>query len=340
MRRSHWIIPLVLGLLAAGLLFMLLHVQHSAAVSLTPTASPQVSATPMPPAVLIFAADGRPSEMYSDLYGIYQLYLSTDLNAPLTGRDGHAFEPAWSPDGTRIAYTYRELDLPQTYIEVMDVDGSNRQRLTHGGTDTSPVWSPDGSQVAFISHRDGDTGLVYVMNADGSDVRLLRDGVDASSLAWSPDGRQLAVTSRHLDGTHVYLMDADGSNLHRLLKTSESAWDAIWSPDGSTIAYVRTDGIYLTGDEGCTSRRLELTGFYTYFLEDGFSARMLTWSPDGTQLAFSVHSWKLRIGVSTPVPYERVWSQIMTANVTTGETDLITYGFDNIDPDWQFVPRP
>jgi Tol biopolymer transport system component len=321
-----------LGLLAAGLLFMLPRAQHSAAVSLV---NLQVSVTPSPPTVVIFAANNRPADMYSDRAAIYQLYLSTDLDAPLTGRDGHATDPAWSPDGSRIVYTYRELGSDQTYIEVMNADSSNRQRLTNSGTDTEPVWSPDGNQLAFISHRDGEVGLVYVMDVDGPNVRVLRDGVDASSLAWSPDGTQLAITSQHLDGVHIYLMNADGSNLHRLLKALEGDFDAAWSPDGSTIAYVRMDGIYLTDDEGRTSRQLELTGLFAYFLRDGFDAQMLAWSPDGTQLAFSVYSWHLQAGVSTPVPFGAVGYQIMTADVTTGETDLITYGFTNVDPDWR-----
>jgi TolB protein len=269
--------------------------------------------------------------MYSDQYGIFQLYYSTDLDAPLTNREGHATDPAWSPDGTRIAYTYSELSGSLAYIEVMNANGSHRERLTDSGTSSNPVWSPDGTQIAFISN---DKGWVYVMNSDGSNERMLRDDVDATSLAWSPDGTQFAVTSNY----HIYLMNADGSNLHPLLDPSEPGWDAAWSPDGSTIAYVMLDGIYLTEDEGQTSRRLELTGDMTYFLHDGDSVDMLAWSPDGSQIAFTIYATALEIAISTPIPPERVGGQIMSVDVTTGETHLITRGFENIDPDWQPAP--
>jgi TolB protein len=329
MKRIRWIVPLVLWLLAAALLIALPDTQPTAAISFTSTASPT-------PVVLIFASNGRASEMYSDQYGIFQLYYSTDLDAPLTDREGHATTPAWSPDGTRIAYTYSDLDWSHTYIEVMDLDGSNRERLTDSGTDSNPVWSPDDSQLAFLSQRDNayEEGWVYIMNSDGSEARLIRDDVRASSRAWSPDGTKMLITS--VD--RVYLMNADGSNLHPLLETSKANWDAVWSPDGSTIAYIIDNGIYLTDNEGRTSRYLELTGSWVYFLRDGFSAGGLAWSWDGSRIAFSVSAGYLETAISTPVPPERVGWQIMTADVVTGEVDLITAGFENIDPDWHPAP--
>jgi TolB protein len=82
-------------------------------------------------------------------------------------------QPAWSPDGKRIAYISKEDGNFEIYI--IGVDGSNQIRLTSSpSSDGLPVWSPDGKWIAFRSDRDGNWG-VYVARPDGSDVRKIID---------------------------------------------------------------------------------------------------------------------------------------------------------------------
>jgi TolB protein len=64
-----------------------------------------------------------------------------------------AVEPAWSPDGTKIAYVVETF--PGDQIWVMNTDGSDPKQLTSGSEDTNPAWSPDGSEIAFGSTRGG-----------------------------------------------------------------------------------------------------------------------------------------------------------------------------------------
>src|SRR6266511_1713409 len=96
--------------------------------------------------------------------------------------------PAWSPDGTRIAFMGQTPEGTENYeIYVMNADGTGRRRLTDSpASDGFPSWSPDGTKIAFTSTRDdcsmseasdckttGDIGpyhTLYVMNADGSGV--------------------------------------------------------------------------------------------------------------------------------------------------------------------------
>ena len=141
-----------------------------------------------------------------------------------SGREvGLASDPAWSPDGRKIAVVSHDD------VFVMNADGSGTRRLTRNpASDSAPAWSPDGRKIAFVSDRDG-TYEVYVMNADGSGQLALGArtvggrgrsvGAVAApddAPAWSPDGRKIAFVSDR-DGTfEVYVMNADGSGQQRL----------------------------------------------------------------------------------------------------------------------------
>lgn len=99
--------------------------------------------------------------------------------------------PAWSPDGSRIAFVSYQDNNPDIFV--MDADGTNLTRLTHHpDTDQDPSWSPDGSQIAFVSNRDDPFGnkQVYVMRTDGSNLQRLTSGADHKDPIWSP------ITSR------------------------------------------------------------------------------------------------------------------------------------------------
>lgn len=101
-------------------------------------------------------------------------------------RIGEGMQPAWSPDGQRLAYA--DLLKEGSYeIFVADADGSNKQRLTtHGDPDKAPSWSPDGERIAFQSRRTGNYDL-FVIGADGTGLRqLTHSPEDEEDPAWRP----------------------------------------------------------------------------------------------------------------------------------------------------------
>lgn len=208
--------------------------------------------------------------------------------------NGDDFDPAWSPDGTTIAFARRTGSTQargSRELWLMDADGSNQRRLTTATTrhsDRFPAWSADGSKLAFRSNRSGNFEI-YSINADGSGVERLTDdaGFD-SSPSWAPDGSRITWISDRSGNREVYVMRADGANPRKVSDNtagvSGQAFDSdpAWSPDGRRIAFVagqsgRTDIFAFSVATGETERITDTRA----------DERFPAWSPDGTLLAFS-----------------------------------------------------
>ena len=205
----------------------------------------------------------------------------------LTHSRGHEAFPAWSPDGTQIAFARR--DGGQLILSVMDADGTNVKDLTQQDysrgikdVDSTPAWSPDGKHIAFSTTRDGNCE-VYVMGADGSNPMNLtkNPGWDAYP-TWSPDGTQIAFATNRDGDKEIYAMRADGTKVRNLTKAPDcDDWTPAWSPDGKQIAFASMrDGnneIYIMDRDGGNPRNLTRNP-----ADDQFPA----WTPDGTEIAF------------------------------------------------------
>ncbi|MDP9243112.1 MAG: hypothetical protein M3O84_08065 [Actinomycetota bacterium] len=212
----------------------------------------------------------------------------TDLR-PLTSMPTDEFAPAFSPDGSQIAFVaQRAGSAADADLYVMNVDGSGLTRLTSTGTNWDPTWSPDGTQIAFRKAIDGDEDI-YVVGADGSGERDVSRSPQTWELApsWSPDGGQIAFTSvRGNDqGPQIYVMNADGNGVQQLTDTADPHDSPQWSPDGTRIAFATQKngvwGIDVMNADGSGVRRIAETS------GRGASA---SWSPDGTQIVYETGS--------------------------------------------------
>jgi Tol biopolymer transport system component len=145
----------------------------------------------------------------------------TDLDQ-LTSGPGFAEFPAYSPDGSRIAYLHSQGDDRAIYT--MNVDGSDSSLVAGFQADTvgRPEWSPDASMLAFDLYFTNQTWDIYAVNSDGSGLAPLADDPSTDEVApvWSPDGTVIAfhasdVLSKDTDNTgtfDIHLMNPDGTD--------------------------------------------------------------------------------------------------------------------------------
>jgi TolB protein len=194
------------------------------------------------------------------------------------------FLPAWSPDGTTIAFE-RENGDQQLYV--IDWHGSGLRRLTAGASDGNPSWSPDGSKILFMRGTDGRADF-YTVAVDGTGLRRLAVGqAHDGTPEWSPDRANIAFVGTDHGGTlGIFVMHADGSARTRIATQIQAAWPK-WSPDGSQLAFVNeSDGsIYVVDRNGTRRRRVFDVRTLNNATEPNFT--IPAWSPDGTMLVFA-----------------------------------------------------
>jgi TolB protein len=174
-------------------------------------------------------------------------------------RDSDALNPAWSPDGRRIAFVSGRSG--NFDVLVMDADGRGLHRLTRNrADDLFPSWAPDGTQLVFQSARTGDPEI-HTMNADGTDVRRVTDSPAPNfEPSWSPAGDRI-VFMRRLTNQELFSIAPDGTGELRLTADSGEDFDPSWSPDGAKIVWTSdragTYDLYTMDADGtgvCTAR--------------------------------------------------------------------------------------
>lgn len=213
------------------------------------------------------------------------LDVATGVWWPLTSGEAQDLAPAWSPDGSRLAFSSDRDGNHEIYV--MDADGASMERLTdHPAWDSGPTWAPnDGgpARIAFDSERVDQSVLFAVELGSGRLVQLTDAGVQDGEPDWSPDGRWIAFNSQRGGDLGLYVVDVENGDVRRLSAgLALDSWPA-WSPDGRSIAFSRGNpqgdmDIYVVGADGTGERRI---------LDGNPTACCPSWSPDGEWIAFS-----------------------------------------------------
>ena len=188
-----------------------------------------------------------------------------------------------SPDGSSIAFTVVSVDLDgneyRSRIWLAPTDGSSRPRPFTSGEarDGLPRWSPDGRVLAFISHRDdkGSQVLVIPVTVSGETVVVSSWPEEVTELAWSPDGERLAFVARDRDearygtaGETRRERDMPPRHLRRMQFRLDNEG---WIVD-------RPKHVFVVPADGSAKPFLVTPGEH--------EAEGVTWSPDGSRLAF------------------------------------------------------
>ena len=159
-------------------------------------------------------SEGNPVRITGEATGAWDLYvMPTAGGDPVQLTDTVATEdqPAWSPDGSRIAFQ-SERDYG-TEIYLMDADGTSVTQITYSsGNNWSPAWSPDGTLLAFSSDRTGDWEI-YVMVADGTNTtQITRTPSTDIEPVWSPDGTNILFASNRRGPQELFTIPSAGGD--------------------------------------------------------------------------------------------------------------------------------
>jgi len=229
----------------------------------------------------------------------------------LTTGEGVEEWPAWSPDGSRLAYVAEADGYRQLFVRTL-ASGEERRLTRETRDDIQPVWSPDGRRLAFV-RASADSGQLAPSDLngwyfEGGDIWTLDVASGAMSRlvtaafgpAWSPDGKRLAFDAAWAGPRRIWISDTAGLNPRQI--TSDSSEAVIhagprWSPDGRRLVFRRIEGTtsdLLTADVA-SAATARLT-------QDAPAELDPAWSPDGQWIYFSsdrgggMNVWRQRVG--------------------------------------------
>lgn len=192
-----------------------------------------------------WSADGRAIAYTSYRRGYPDVYISYiyqgKMDQPTGGTETiHNFLPAFSPDGSRLAFmTNRDGNME---IYVVNRDGSGLRRVTrHPGNDSTPTWSPAGNQIAFTSDRSGSP-QIYIVDADGlGQPRRITSESWADRATWSPAPyNEIAYAGRTGPGFDIKIFSLEQGQVRTITDGVGSNESPAWSPNGRHVAFAST----------------------------------------------------------------------------------------------------
>jgi len=175
----------------------------------------------------------------------------------LTFSEGLEEWPAWSPDGTRLAYVAESGGYRHLFVRTLST-GAERRITQQSRDDIQPAWAPDGQRLGFvrastsggrlepsdINGEYNEGGDIWQVDLEtGRETRLVQDGFNP---AYAPVGGRLAFDATYAGGRRIWVADSGGRNPRQVTSDSSEAVvhsEPRWSPDGRRIVFRRVDKI-------------------------------------------------------------------------------------------------
>ena len=270
----------------------------------TPTSLPGETITPSAVSeetTEVFAGGGAGQIAFaSDRTGAPQIFL-VDLKGEsafqVTNMQGGACQPAWSPDGLRIAFISpckgNEDIYTNTSLYIINADGTGLATLDASpGGNFDPAWSPDGKTIAFTSARTGQMEIFMLPVDDPTSITQITSGaakVESRMPTWSPDGSKLVYVVKRVGVYQIWMMNADGTDAAQIIRSGQAYNDysPVWSPRNDLIifnqrcakTYCNPYLLSTSPTDRSKEQGLKLP-FNVIFIED------IDFSPDGFYLAY------------------------------------------------------
>ncbi|MFI6662110.1 serine hydrolase [Streptomyces sp. NPDC050523] len=273
-------------------------------------------------------------------------------------------QPALSPDGSRIVYVLRTIDMDADRNEynlwLVPTAGGAARQLTRGGDDRAPIWSPDGTHLAFLRAGGGPAQL-WRLPADGGEAeQLTRLPLGAGAPAWSPDGTRIAftapvdlaagprgpaapgaalVTDRldyQADGAgllgttrrHLHVLDLATGDCRQITDGPWHASAPAWSPDGTSLAFTAETGPRADLTARSAAHVVDVRAAHAVPVRVGpanGAAISASWTADGSALLVVGHP-------GDPVGHARLLHVPLSGDPDAGVTDLAAALDRNVMP--------
>jgi len=188
--------------------------------------------------------------------------------------------PAWSPDGSRLAYVSFESGNSAIYVQDI-IQGTRAKVSAKSGINSAPAWSPDGRRLALTLSAGGSPDI-YILDIAAKNLqRLTSEPSIDTEPSWMPDGKTLLFTSDRSGGAQIYHVSVNGGKAQRLTFDGKYNAAADVSPDGRYMTLINNSG------NGYRVAVMDMQSKAMRVISDGNLDEAPSFAPNGSMIIFA-----------------------------------------------------